>query len=577
MPSRTIVAFTAQISAGTLPAPTDDIVYMVHFPSGKTITSHDGSQSCVAFCSYHDTFKIGSQDVYYAALPDLTTGGCSTRCGTASTTFQNQTMVASHELIESITDPEVGLGSLTNPGPPLAWFDGSDEMEIADLCVGELATFVGGDSNTYTIQKEFSNLLNTCVPTRIVDGPPVPTPTPAFDEKVDLNGDGKADVCGRAPDGIYCALSTGTGFGPLTRWAATFTDPGFDTPDHYTTIHFPDLNGDGKADICGRASDGVYCALSTGTSFGPVTLWATTFSDFNGWNLPAYYSTIRFPDVNGDGKADVCARGVGGVYCALSNGTTFGAVVPWASTFSDTNGWNAPDSYSTIQFPDLNGDGKADVCGRTVGGVYCALSTGASFGSVTTWSATFNDVNGWTAPQFYSTIRFPDVNGDGKADICGRGGTGISCALSTGSTFGAVGLWASLFSDANGWNSVQYYSTIQFADIDGDHRADVCGRGGGGMYCGSSNGTSFGSVTSWTTNFSDAAGWNSSPSYYSTVRLMDVTGDGRADVCGRSPTGIVCVASGGTSFGTLSTWTSSFSDAAGWNLDPGYYLTIRFP
>jgi hypothetical protein len=72
------------------------------------------------------------------------------------------------------------------------------------------------------------------------------------------------------------------------------------------------------------------------------------------------------------------------------------------------------DNYSTIRFPDLNGDGLADVCGRGIAGIDCALSTGTGFGLVATWQASFSDANGWNSgPQYYSTIQFPDLNGDG--------------------------------------------------------------------------------------------------------------------------------------------------------------------
>src|SRR5262245_13140107 len=124
------------------------------------------------------------------------------------------------------------------------------------------------------------------------------------EEKFDLNGDGKADVCGRGGAGINCAVSTGSSFGAVIVWVANFSDPlGWNTgPEYYSTIRFPDVNGDGRADVCGRGGAGIYCALNTGSGFGPVNLWVANFSDAFGWNAgPEYYSTIRFPDVNGDG------------------------------------------------------------------------------------------------------------------------------------------------------------------------------------------------------------------------------------------------------------------------------------
>jgi hypothetical protein len=158
----------AQINAGVLPPPNDNQLYMTSFPAGKTI-SQGGSQSCVAggFCAYHGTFKIGSQNVYYGVLPSLT-GGCSTGCGNG-TTFQNAQSVSSHELIEAVTDAEVGLATVI--GPPLAWYD-TNNGEIGDICNAQQGTFVGTDGNTYTIQKEFSNQQNDCITTRAVGTTP---------------------------------------------------------------------------------------------------------------------------------------------------------------------------------------------------------------------------------------------------------------------------------------------------------------------------------------------------------------------------------------------------------------------
>jgi len=157
----------AQISAGTLPAPTTDsggnvnTIYMVNFPAGKTITQ-GGSNSCQAggFCAYHGTFTMGSQNLYYGVLPDMSSSsGCASGCGT-STTFNNQTSVASHELIEAVTDAEVGLATVV--GPPLAWYNTS-QGEIGDICNAQQGSFVGGDGVTYTVQKEYDNVTGTCI------------------------------------------------------------------------------------------------------------------------------------------------------------------------------------------------------------------------------------------------------------------------------------------------------------------------------------------------------------------------------------------------------------------------------
>lgn len=151
----------AQITAGHLPAPDGNTLYMVHFPKGKHI-SQGGSMSCQAggFCAYHGTFKRNGQYVYYGVMPDMSAGsGCDTGCGNG-TAFGNQTSVAAHEMIEAITDAAVGLA--TTFASPLAWYDQTNG-EIGDICNGQQGTITGGNGATYTVQKEWSNSSNACI------------------------------------------------------------------------------------------------------------------------------------------------------------------------------------------------------------------------------------------------------------------------------------------------------------------------------------------------------------------------------------------------------------------------------
>jgi hypothetical protein len=158
----------AQINAGHLPAPTNDALgnpntlYMIFFPPGKTI-SQGGSNSCQAggFCAYHGTTSstLNSKHVLYGVLPDMQAGsGCATGCGT-STTFGNYTSVTSHELVEALTDADVGIA--TTFAAPLAWYDQTNG-EIGDICNAQQGSYVA-NGTTYTIQLEFSNSANNCV------------------------------------------------------------------------------------------------------------------------------------------------------------------------------------------------------------------------------------------------------------------------------------------------------------------------------------------------------------------------------------------------------------------------------
>jgi hypothetical protein len=154
----------AQINAGHLPRPDANTLFAVYFPKNKTITN-GASSSGVQFCAYHGTVAASGSlpEFYYSVLPDFTTGGMSVGCG-GGTQYQNESSVSSHELVEAVTDPEVGL-STANNAPPLAWYD-TTNGEIGDICNAQQGTVTGGDGVTYTVQKEFSNQANDCIVTR---------------------------------------------------------------------------------------------------------------------------------------------------------------------------------------------------------------------------------------------------------------------------------------------------------------------------------------------------------------------------------------------------------------------------
>jgi peptidoglycan/xylan/chitin deacetylase (PgdA/CDA1 family) len=128
----------------------------------------------------------------------------------------------------------------------------------------------------------------------------------------DVDGDHRADRCARRDSGIFCALADRSGkLGAFRRWSVEGDFAGAADP-----IQLGDINGDGRADVCARSSEGLACALSNGRSFTRATIWLPEMSDAAGW--AAYGATIRLGDVNGDGRADVCAEGPDGSVCALA-------------------------------------------------------------------------------------------------------------------------------------------------------------------------------------------------------------------------------------------------------------------
>ena len=170
----------------------------------------------VSFCSYHGTIANvpGYGEVYYTVMPDFTpaAGGC----GTDPVEFHDATSVLSHELVETITDPEVGLA--TGNAPPLAWYD-NNNGEIGDICNAQQGTVTGSDGVNYVVQTEYSNALVNCV----VNNSSVMT-APAI-----TSGSSVSIAAGSA--GSFAVTSTGspppvlTGSGALPS-GVTFVDNG---------------------------------------------------------------------------------------------------------------------------------------------------------------------------------------------------------------------------------------------------------------------------------------------------------------------------------------------------------------
>jgi hypothetical protein len=328
-----------------------------------------------------------------------------------------------------------------------------------------------------------------------------------------------------------------------------------------------DVDGDGLADVCARANDRMYCWKSTGSAFGP-SIAGPAFSDSGNWDQVKYSSTIRLADFDGDGRDDVCARAAAGWRCYPSTGDGFGSAVV-GPELSNESGWGYEDHYGTIRMGDVNGDGRADVCARGNAGMFCWLSDGAGFPTRITGPA-WNDDAGWTNIRYWSTIRLADFDGDGLADLCARTASDFRCHASTGSGFGPAVIGPGM-SDEHGWNDYDNYSTIRMADVNGDGLADVCARANAGMYCWLSDGAGFPTRIDGPV-LSDDAGWDD-PHHFRTIRTGDVNGDGLADVCARGAARLFCWLASGGGFPTRIDGPE-WADSVGWGAID-HYTTIR--
>jgi hypothetical protein len=399
--------------------------------------------------------------------------------------------------------------------------------------------------------------------------PEVLTLAESFDSprSTDVDGDGRADLCVRSSAGFRCHLSAAAGDESVITGPALSDDSGWDEPDNWSTIRMGDINGDGLADVCARAGAGVRCWESTGTGFGEAIV-GPELSDAVGWGVLRHATSLRLADVDGDGDDDLCSRAGAGFRCHLSDAGAFATAIT-GPTLSNATGWGDPSNYGTIQMGDIDGDGLDDVCGRADSGMKCWRSTGTGFGDAIDGPA-WNDASGFDHVSHWGTIRLIDVDGDGLADLCARTADGFTCHLSMGDAFGAATAAAPLRND-NGWDDYDNYSTIRMADVDGDSRMDVCGRSNSDYRCWLWDGSAHATVVVGPA-LSDDSNWDE-PEYFRTLRLADVTGDGLADLCGRAASGVKCWASMGDAFAEPIDGPA-LSDSVGW-ANERYYGTFR--
>ncbi|CAN5367376.1 hypothetical protein BH11MYX1_BH11MYX1_30530 [soil metagenome] len=225
----------------------------------------------------------------------------------------------------------------------------------------------------------------------------------------DVDGDGRADACGRDDGGILCATAA-SGF-VAKRWDEAFADYGPATASDRSLAIV-------AGRVCGATTNGVICVRDDVESL--LSTWTAT----NAVNAPAWLA-----DLDGDDVPDWCVATANGASCGLAaeqHITDDG--VGWA--FSDhaviegsVANDGAVDDVVRSAIADVSGDGRGDMCVAVHGTIECAVSQGHGFGPRRTML-----VMPTQAPII--AMWLGDLDGDGKADACADDGPSITCARS---------------------------------------------------------------------------------------------------------------------------------------------------
>ncbi len=191
--------------------------------------------------------------------------------------------------------------------------------------------------------------------------------------------------------------------------------------------------------------------------------------------------------------------------CSLAAQSYDGACGPafQLPAWGDAAGWSDPSKYTTIQLADLTGNGKDELIARNDDGIEIwefdttlgqwrpAVDASGLPQVLTDFRSPLPSESGpnWTQPQYYKTIQTADLYGNGAREIIARFHDGMRVYKYTppaGSRSIDGGSWSLVsqdgpFSDADGWTDPSLYLTIQTADVNHDHKAELISQSRSGV------------------------------------------------------------------------------------------------
>lgn len=359
--------------------------------------------------------------------------------------------------------------------------------------------------------------------------------------------------------------------------------------ENYYYRRFADLNGDGRLDIVGFASNGVYVLFSKdGAGSGAYESARVKVSDDfghgTGWEENGVYSVRprHIIDMNRDGYPDIVGMNnlwgpysppgtpAQGVYLSTWDpvSKTFRpkVAVPGGGFFTTEWGSNCGARYDSADFGspkhlvDMNNDGYPDLVGFHRNGVYIAYWDGTKFGAPFLASSQYQmKVDGWlgASNQCYGSdiqpVFLEDMNGDGFPDIVGIHVSGVYVALWNPATSvfnTALPPYTEIAATPRG--SPQY--PVQLADMNADGYPDLVQFGPSGVRVALWNGRGFNPSSIWTTELAGSPDFSRNPR-----RIADINGDGYPDVINFANDGVyVALSNGRDGFTPQTRWTIDF-------------------
>jgi hypothetical protein len=434
--------------------------------------------------------------------------------------FENTGSSTAPAYAAALTNP-FGLANVGDfSTPSFADLDGDGDL---DAIVGEV------DGNVYYFQNTGSAIAPAFAaavanPFGLADVGDFSTPS-----FIDLDGDGDLDATVGAFGGTLNYFEN-TGSATAPAFAAAVANPfGLPNVGSYSNPSFADLDADGDLDAIVGEEDGTlnYVENTTPKASAPdFVAQIGAANPFDGIDVGAM-STPSFADLDGDGDLDAFVGALNGnVYYFQNTGSAIAPI--FAAAVVSPFGLADVGSYSAPSFADLDGDGDLDaIVGEQDGTLNYFQNIGSAIAPA--FAAAVADPFGLSGVGDESAPSFADLDGDGDLDaIVGERFGNLRYFQNTGSAVAPA--FAAAVVNPFGLADVGSYSTPSFADIDGDGDLDaLVGEIDGTLNYFENTGSA--KVPAFTEHTGAANPFDLiDVGIYSTLSFADLDGDGDLDV-----------------------------------------------